>query len=152
MVHRLLLACVCAATWGLTAHGAEDAALKRYDHVEVAPTKTSIYVGSVSMKLTPFARRNGVYHSTYVAKVFPYFFWGEQGWIAIELSDDALRQLAKGEVVPFKGRGMNDDGEERHIEGRAVPTDASSGKIKVRVFVSKRIQLIFNTTYRIGAP
>ena len=125
--------------------------MKRYDHVEVAPTKTSIYVGSVSMTLTQFARRNGVYHSTYIAKVFPYFFWGEQGWIAIELSDDALRQLAQGEVVPFKGRGMNDDGEERRIEGRAVPTDANSGKIKVRVFVSKRIQLIFNTTYRIGS-
>ena len=46
---------------------------------------------------------------------------------------------------------MNDDGEERHIEGRAVPADANTGKIKVRVFVSKRIQLIFNTTYRIGA-
>ena len=150
MVHRQLLACAWLATWGLIAQGAEDTALKRYDWVEVAPTKTSIYVGSVSMTLTPFARQNGIYHSSYVAKVFPYFFWGEQGWIAIELSDDALRQLAQGEVVPFKGHGVSDDGEERHIEGRAVPTDANSGKIKVRVFVSKRIQLIFNTTYRIG--
>ena len=150
MVHRLLLACACAATSGLTAHGAEDAALKRFDQVEVAPTKTSIYVGSVSMTLTTFVRKNGLYHSTYTAKVFPYFFWGEHGWIAIELTDDSLRQLAKGETVQFKGRGLSDDGEERHIEGRAVPADANTGKIKVRVFVSKRIQLIFNTTYRIG--
>ena len=150
MIRRLLLACLCSVTWGLPARATEAAALKRYDRVEIAPAKTSIYVGSVSMTLTPFLRKDGVYHSAYHAKVFPYFFWNEQGWIAIELSDDALRQLAKGEVVQFKGRGMNDDGEERHIEGRAVPADANSGKIKVRVFVSKRIQLIFNTTYRIG--
>jgi hypothetical protein len=150
MIRRLLLACLCSVTWGLTASATEDASLARYDRVEIAPAKTSIYVGSVAMTLTPFLRKNGVYHSVYHAKVFPYFFWNEQGWIAIEISDDALRQLAKGEVVQFQGRGMNDDGEERHIEGRAVPADANTGKIKVRVFVSKRIQLIFNTTYRIG--
>ena len=39
------------------------------------------------------------------------------------------------------------DGTERPVEGKATPTDARSGKIKVRVFVSKRIELIFNTTY-----
>ena len=150
MIRRLLLACLCFVTWGLPVRATEDAALVRYDRVEIAPAKTSIYVGSVAMTLTPFARKNGVYHSNYTAKVFPYFFWGEDGWIAIEMTDDALRQLAKGETVQFKGHGMNNDGEERHIEGRAVPADANTGKIKVRVFVSKRIQLIFNTTYRIG--
>ena len=34
--------------------------------------------------------------------------------------------------------------------GIATPADARSGKIKVRVFVSKRIELIFNTSYRFG--
>ncbi len=38
--------------------------------------------------------------------------------------------------------------ETRSITGRAVPEDATQGKLKVRVFVSKNIQLIFNTTYR----
>jgi hypothetical protein len=152
MLRRLVLACLCPVWWILPARAAEDdGSLRRYDRVEIAPTKTSIYVGSVSMTLTPFARKSGVYHSDYVAKVFPYFFWGEEGWIAIEIPDDALRQLAKGETIQFKGHGMNRDGEERHIEGRAVPADAQSGKIKVRVFVSKRIQLIFNTTYKIGS-
>ncbi len=150
MLRRLLLACLCLAPWGLTARATGDADLRRYDLVAIAPTSTSIYVGRVSMILTPFVRKGGVYHSHYIAKVFPYFFWGEQGWIAIDMSDDNLRQLAKGEVIQFKGHGMNEDGEERHIEGRAVPADANSGKIKVRVFVSKRIQLIFNTTYRIA--
>jgi hypothetical protein len=150
MLRRLLLACLFLAPWGLAARATGDADLGRYDLVAIAPTSTSIYVGSVSMVLTPFVRKSGIYHSNYIAKVFPYFFWGEQGWIAIEMSDESLRQLAKGEVIQFKGHGMNEDGEERRIEGRAVPADANSGKIKVRVFVSKRIELIFNTTYRIA--
>jgi hypothetical protein len=43
---------------------------------------------------------------------------------------------------------VRSDGVERRVEGKATPVDATSGKIKVRVFVSKRIELIFNTTYR----
>jgi len=151
MLRRLLLACLSLALGESTARATEASTLRRYDLVTVEPVSTSIYVGSVSLAVTPFIRQAGVYHSNYVAKVFPYFFWGERGWIAIDMSDADLRRLALGEVVQFKGRGRNDDGEERHIEGRAVPADAHSGKIKVRVFVSKRIQLIFNSTYKIGS-
>jgi hypothetical protein len=119
-----------------------------YDHVDIAPTKTSIYIGSVSMTMPTFQRHGIAYSSTYVAKVFPYFFESEKGELSIDISDETLRQLERGAVIQFSGRGKNSDGEERRIEGRAIPTDARSGKIKVRVFVSKRIQLIFNTTYR----
>ncbi|MEO6876382.1 MAG: hypothetical protein ABI222_16315 [Opitutaceae bacterium] len=150
MFLRLLLVCLGFAAGVPAAHATEDTALARYDRVDIATAKTSIYIGSVTMKLTPFTRSHGFYHSDYFAKVFPYFFMNEQGWISIELPDDSLRQLAKGETIQFKGHGMNDAGEERLVEGRAVPADPNSGKIKVRVFVSKRIQLIFNTTYRIA--
>jgi lipocalin len=55
--------------------------------------------------------------------------------------------------LEFKGQAENSAGEARQVEGRAVPQDATRGKLKVRVFVSKRIQLIFNTTYRfVGRP
>jgi hypothetical protein len=43
---------------------------------------------------------------------------------------------------------VNQAGEERSVTGRAAPTDAASGRIKVRVRVSPRIELVFNTTYR----
>ena len=125
-------------------------ALSRYDRVEIAPAKTSIFIGNVTLTLTPFARKHGLYHSDYHAKVFPYFFYNEKGWISIELPDESLRQLAQGQTIQFKGHGMSEDGDERLIEGRAVPADATTGKLKVRVFVSKRIQLIFNTTYRLA--
>jgi hypothetical protein len=130
------------------AHCAESP-LKNYDRVEIAPTKTSIYIGTVSMTLPTLPRAKGVYSASYVAKVFPYFFSSEKGQLSIDISDEMLRQLERGEPVEFKGRAVNRDGEERRVEGKAAPDDAKSGKLKVRVFVSKRIELIFNTTYRV---
>ena len=120
----------------------------RFDNVVVPAAKTSIYLGSVTLVMPDFARRAGNYESRYEAKVFPYFFSNEQGRVAIEITDDMLARLERGERVDFKGRGIRDDGVERRLEGTATPTDARSGKLKVRVFVSKRIELIFNTTYR----
>jgi hypothetical protein len=121
--------------------------------VIIAPTKTSIYIGTVAMTMTTFVRKNGTFESSYAAKVFPYFFANEKGTLAITFSDENLRKLERGEPVEFSGRAVNTDGEERRIEGKATPDEAVAGlkgKIKVRVFVSKRIELIFNTSYRFG--
>lgn len=142
---------LCALGLALAA-GAVEAPIGTFDRVTIAPTKTSIYIGTVAMTMPTFARKNGTYQSSYVAKVFPYFFSNEKGALAITLSDEGLRQLERGETVEFAGRAVNTDGEERRIEGKATPADALSGKIKVRVFVSKRIELIFNTSYRFGNP
>ncbi|MSU70333.1 MAG: hypothetical protein EXS39_06105 [Opitutaceae bacterium] len=131
------------------ARGAESP-LRQYATVTVAPAKTSIYVGSVSLSLTPCARNNGTYATSYVAKVFPFFFYNEQGKLWIVFSDDDLHRLERGETVNFTGHAHSDDGEERRVEGRATRIDATGGKIVVRVFVSKRIGLVFNTTYRIA--
>lgn len=141
----LFVVAVVAAAQGM------ERPLEVFRRVEIAPTKTSIYIGSVSMTMPPFHRAGITYSSSYVAKVFPYFFQSEKGELSIDIPDEDLRRLERGEVVQFTGRGLNTDGEDRRIEGRAIPTNAQSGKIKVRVFVSKRIQLIFNTTYHFPA-
>lgn len=127
---------------------AEDAPSGRYDKVDIAPTKTSIYVGSVTMTFPTFGRKNGIYQAPYSAKVFPFFFSNEKGTLYVEVSDEMLQRLARGETIEFTGRGVRDDGVERRVEGKATPTDAASGRLKVRVFVSQRIELIFNTSYR----
>lgn len=121
-----------------------------FDKVAVEPSKTSIYVGSVSLSMDTFNREVTEYAADYRVKVFPYFFYNEQGRLWITFSDEQLQQLARGERVIFSGHAKNKDGEERRIEGHADPTgpNAKDGKIKVRVFVTKKIQLIFNTTYR----
>lgn len=134
---------------GAIALRAEPVPLERYATVEIDRTKTSIYVGSVTMTMPPFARgKDGIFRSTYTAKVFPYFFYNDKGKIEIEVSDEQLRKLEAGETIEFTGHGFSDKGETYHVDGRAVPGGATSGKIKVKVHVSKKIELIFNTTYK----
>jgi len=123
-----------------------------FDHVEVAPAKTSLYLGSATLTLPAFSRHGGHYTSTYAAKVFPYFFYNETGHLQIEISDEALQRLAQGEPIDFQGRAERADGAPRRVSGRATPLDPHSGKIKVRVTYSPRIELIFNTTYRFAPP
>ena len=120
----------------------------RYRRVEVTPTKTSIYIGTVSLSLPPLERRTNEYTTTYEAKVFPFFFYNETGRLWIECSDEQLRRLERGERVAFEGRAQRADGSEHRVEGSVTPADVMSGKVKVRVFATMSVELIFNTTYR----
>jgi hypothetical protein len=138
-----LLAFVVASRLGGAAP--EDAWRK----VTIEPTWTSIYVGTVSLRLPEFTRNAaGEYESTYTARVLPWFFQNETGRLVIRVSDEDLRRLGRGEPIEFTGRAVNHAGEERAVTGRANPADAVSGRIKVRVRVSSSVELIFNTTYR----
>lgn len=149
MLRRLtLLSLLALGLAAVAVNGAES--LSRYAKVVIPPVKTSIYIGSVTLHAPSFVRRDDRYSSSYTAKVFPYFFYNEKGTLWIEVTDAMLEQLGRGEAIEFTGEGMSSDGEPRAISGKATPTDSVSGKIKVRVSVSKKIQLIFNTTYRFG--
>jgi hypothetical protein len=121
----------------------------RYRIAAIAPSRTSIYIGSVSLTVEPLVLQGGAYESKYVATVFPYFFYNERGSFSIAMPPESLRRVSRSEPFEFTGRAVSSDGEERRISGKAVPTDATHGRIKVRIFVSKRIALIFNTTYEI---
>lgn len=122
----------------------------KYSTVTIPSVRTSIYIGHVTLQAPAFVRTGNDFTSNYTASVFPFFFESEKGRISVTLTDDDLARLAKGEVVEFKGEGRNEDGELRRVEGKATPADAESGKLKVRILVSPRIELIFNTTYRFG--
>lgn len=141
----LLFALVALAPW---ATAAEVAPAGPFDRVAVPPAKTSIYFGTVTMTMPDFHRTGNSYESSYAAKVVPFFFASETGRITIEISDEMLARLEKGEPCDFHGRGVRDDGAERRIEGTAIPIDNRAGKLKVRVIVSRHLELIFNTTYR----
>ena len=152
MCFRAWLPCLLLFLGAFVAR-AEDVPSSRYSTVEIDKAKTSIYVGSVTMTMPPFTRgKDGVFASTYTAKVFPFFMYNDKGKILIEVSDESLRKLENGETIQFTGRGLSDKGEEYHVEGRAVPANSTSGKIKVKVAVSKKIELIFNTSYRFPEP
>jgi len=130
------------------APGADDE-LARFDKVDIRPTTASLFIATVTMTMQPFSRRDAVFSSTYSARVFPYFFWSESGRIWIEVPREKLRRVARGDAVEFTGRGVNESGDERRIEGRAIPTGPSSGRIQVRVYVTRRIHLTFDTTYEL---
>lgn len=118
----------------------------------VDPTKTSIYLGSVRLTLSPLQYRDGAFAADYAARVVPFFFFNEKGRLTIAFPDEQIRQLLRGETVYFQGQARNSAGRQRRIEGRAVPEGpgAAGGRIKVRVHVGK-VELIFNSTYRLEA-
>jgi hypothetical protein len=118
-----------------------------WDSVTVAPVKTSIYVGNVTLTTDVFRRDGDKFETTYEAKVWPWFFWSETGRITIALPYSSLEKLAKGERVEFTGEALNHKNKPRHVTGYAERADAAKGKIKVRIGVDDT-ELIFNSTYR----
>jgi hypothetical protein len=127
--------------------------MARYNVVDIRPSVASLYIASVTMTMPPFVRTKTVYASTYYAKVFPYFFYSERGRIWIIVPDADLRRASLGQPVDFVGHALSDSGEVRKVEGHAIPTGPSGGKIRVRVFVTRRISLNYDTTYELkGAP
>lgn len=122
--------------------------LARFSQVTVKPATAFIYIGTVTMTIPPFVRHNDVYSSTYTAHVFPYFYT-ESGRIWITVPDDALRRVANGQAIDFTGRAVNDSGEGRKVVGHAAPSGRSVGSIEVRVFVTRRISINYETTYEL---
>ncbi len=118
-----------------------------FDRVTVPAMKTSIYVGSVTLTTSAFARDGEAWSATYEAKVFPWFFWGETGSITIRVPEPDLARLARGETIEFAGDALNHKQKPRKVTGRAQPADAAAGRIKVRIAVDD-VELIFNGPYR----
>jgi hypothetical protein len=151
-VRRFLTPAIVALALAASLAGAEDP-LAPYSVVSIKPAITSVIVATVSMTMPPFVRTKTVYSSTYSAKVFPYFFYNEKGRIWITVPDEDLLRVAKGGSVDFKGHALSDAGDERKVDGHATPTGPYSGKIKVRVYVTRRIALVYETTYDLlGTP
>jgi hypothetical protein len=126
--------------------------MDKFGTVAIDPAAANLFIATVSMAFQPFVRHNVEYSSTYVARVFP-FFYTERGRISIVVPDDLLHRVDHGEPVDFVGRALSDSGDSRKVEGHAVPTGPLNGRIRVRVFISRRLSLTYDTTYELtGAP
>lgn len=112
--------------------------------------KTSIYIGSVTLITSAFTEAAGAYTATYEAKVSPWSFWSEAGTITLTVGVDDYDRLLRGETVELTGEAKNGKGKLRQVSARAQPTDATTGRIKVRIAASGST-LIFNSTYRVTA-
>ena len=132
------------------AQGATPIVTSAYQRVLVDNCKTSVPLGSVSMDIKPCVYSKGCYKASFYAKVSPLFFLSEPGVIEINFSEEQLQQLLRGERVDFTGAAIRTNGSRYEVSGVASPdgTEHSwEGKLKVRVKVSRRIELIFNTRY-----
>jgi hypothetical protein len=131
--------------------GADDP-LSPFSVVAIRPATTSLFIATVTMSFEPFVRHRTEFSSAYSARVFPYFFWSEKGRIWIVVPDEVLRRAARGEPIDFAGHALSESGDERKVSGRAFPTGPTGGKITVRVYVSRRIALTYDTTYELKGP
>lgn len=132
--------------------GPAASAASAYSGAEIAAVKTSIYLGSVTLAVPPLVRTGTAFVSTYAATVFPFFFFNEEGRFRIELPEAELARLAAGQAVDFVGQAERDDGAPRLVQGHAVPRGPREGDVKFRVYYTRHIVLIFNTTYRLMGP
>ncbi len=147
---RPLCLLLLALLWGLRpAGGASEPPRTEQQGVSVETARTSIYVGTVTLTMPRFVRRGAAFESTYDCKVFPYFFYNEHGTLHIEVPDADLDALRQGRPIDFHGHARNHRDAERTVEGRAIPETPLEGRLKVRVRVTRRIELIFNTRYRL---
>jgi hypothetical protein len=147
-VRRYLSLAVLALAAAGTARGGGDP-LARFNVVAIKPASTSLFLATVSMSFQPFVLHRTVFSSTYSARVFPYFFWSEKGRIWIVVPADGLSRADHGETIAFTGHARNEAGEERKVEGHATPTGPLGGNIQVRVYVSRRIFLTYDSTYEL---
>jgi hypothetical protein len=147
-VRRFIAPVVLILVIAATLRGADDT-MARFNVIDIKPSVASLYIASVTMIMPPFVRRKAVYSSTYYAKVFPYFFYSERGRIWIVVPDADLRRASLGQPVDFVGHALSDSGDERKVEGHAIPTGPTGGKIRVRVFITRRIALNYDTTYEL---
>jgi hypothetical protein len=149
---RRFLAPLCVALALAAPLPALEPALSAFEIVSIKPAITSVIVATVSMTMPDFTRKGEVYSSTYSAKVFPYFFYNEKGRIWIKVSDEDVRRASKGLPVDVTGHAISEAGDDRRVEGHAIPTGPRTGRIRVKVYVTRRISLNYDTTYDLKGP
>lgn len=123
------------------------AAMKRFARVEVPPLRSSFFLGIVSLVPGVFERTGASYHAAYRASILG-FFYREHGTVEIDIADDSLLSLKPGTRLAFTGRAKANDGGVRRISGFAEANDAASGRIQIRIAVTKSIELSFVGPYR----
>ena len=114
----------------------------------VDPSSASVGGGAkATLTISALKRDGGIYSGSYRVKVSPYFFKNEKGKLEIVVSDDSMRQIAKGKKVNVSGTATTTgDGQCRHIEAIATPTDDIRGTIKFW-FLAGQKKIVFQSAY-----
>lgn len=114
----------------------------------VDPSSASVAGGAkATLTISALKREGVIYSGSYHVKVSPYFFKNENGKLAIVISDDSMRQIAKGKKVNVSGTATTiGDSQSRPIEVMAIPTDNVRGTIKLWFLAGQR-KIVFQSAY-----
>jgi hypothetical protein len=125
--------------------------LARYSVIFVAPARTSIYIGRLTVTPGPFVRTGAGYKANLSVDLSPYFYH-DDALVQIDVPAAKVLALQRGEAIDFKGSVIRRNGQARRLAGRAVPTNPLAGTIDIHVFLTSQVTVSFSTTYRVAAP
>jgi len=125
-----------------------EGAPARYSIIAVAPAKTSIYIGRLTVTPGLFVRTAAGYEATLAVDLWPYGFH-DDAKVSIVVGDEKLARLERGASIDFFGHVTRRNGQTRRISGRATPSGPGSGKLDVRVFLGSQVTVSFSTTYEV---
>lgn len=120
----------------------------------IEPSSMRMGTAKATLTIGPLQRAAGVYTGDYKIKVFPYFFKGEKGRLAIAVSDESLALAAAGKVVAITGTATTsgEKGKPRHVDATATPADRNRGQIKLWFLAGDR-KMTFEPAYHFaGKP
>jgi hypothetical protein len=113
----------------------------------IDPSSMPVAAGKATLIIGTLVRTNGVYVGDYKLKVFPYFLKNDKGRLAIVVSDATLAMVTQGKPAAITGSATTaKNGQTRHIEATARPTDSQHGKLKLW-FIAGGRKMIFEPAY-----
>ena len=105
-------------------------------------------IGKATLTIGALKREGDVFSGNYQVKVSPYSFKNEKGHLAIVVSEDAMREVAKGKAVDVSGTATTTgSGKTRQVEAVVTPTNSVRGTLKLWFTAGKR-KMIFESAYR----
>ena len=114
----------------------------------IEPSSMPVAAGKATLTIGVLHRADGIYTGGYRITVTPYFYKNEKGRLNIVVSDESMAKISQGKVAKIIGTATTSgkDGETRHIDATATPTDKHRGTLKLW-FMSGDRKMIFEPAY-----
>lgn len=114
----------------------------------IEPSSMPVAAGTATLIIGSLQRTGDIYGGAYQMKVSPYFFKSEKGRLAIVVPEEALAKISQGQVATVIGTATTsgEEGQSRHIDAIARPTNKKQGTLKLW-FMSGDRKMIFEPAY-----
>lgn len=117
----------------------------------IAECDLSLTLGKVTLLPGPLTPQGELYTGSYQVRVSPLPIGNESGQLSVRVPEEALRRLERGQTVSFTGEAVNQQGQRRLVNARAMPSGPDAGRVHLRITVNGR-RLVFDTGYRFDGP